>query len=185
MKRRTMHLLFGTSALVCLTMTAYHGWELNQANRLKQTLERYQTAEQIGQLPEAPTSPGAAALAQANALSRLGDPDAAARAFNRILQQDPHGQAGIAARFNLGNLYLRQAVNSGSIAGPGSEPNIELAKQRYRDLLKLMPQDWDTRYNLEYALRLAPETEATDAGEKDIKERRRVRLPGMSSVQLP
>jgi hypothetical protein len=30
---------------------------------------------------------------------------------------------------------------------------VELAKQRYRDLLRAEPQDWDARYNLERALR--------------------------------
>ena len=34
---------------------------------------------------------------------------------------------------------------------------MELAKQRYRDVLLINPQNWNARHNLELALRVAPE----------------------------
>ena len=45
-----------------------------------------------------------------------------------------------------------------------SLPLLELAKQGYRDVLRDDPQQWDARYNLERALRLAPEAEEGDDG---------------------
>jgi mxaK protein len=43
---------------------------------------------------------------------------------------------------------------------------IEFAKQSYRNLLRDDPAAWDARYNLEYALRLAPELEESATTEQ-------------------
>jgi hypothetical protein len=63
---------------------------------------------------------------------------------------------------------------------------VELAKQRYRDLLRAEPQDWDARYNLERALRSAPEEQEASAEETNQPvERRNVSLRGMKAGDLP
>lgn len=185
MKRRTVHLFFGAVALVCLSMSAFHGYRLKQAADDKRRIEQLRTAGSIETLENIPAASNKLLLEKANALARLGDPDGATRTFNRLIQQDPAGPAGVAARFNLANLYLRQSIDNGLAAGASPAPDLELAKQRYREVLKLKPEHWDARYNLEQALRLAPEHDGATPGEKDIKERRRVRLPDMSPVQLP
>ena len=72
--------------------------------------------------------------------------------------------------------------------GDGSERTamLELAKQRYRDLLRLRPGDWDARYNLERALRLAPEdSEVGSAAHAGPTEQRRIKLQGSRDVELP
>jgi mxaK protein len=50
-----------------------------------------------------------------------------------------------------------QIVASGDWVG--ARPLLELAKETYREALRLDPGQWDARYNLERALRLAPEQE--------------------------
>jgi mxaK protein len=40
---------------------------------------------------------------------------------------------------------------------------IELAKESYRDVLRVDPQHWDARYNLERAQRLLPDPDEMDA----------------------
>jgi mxaK protein len=69
-------------------------------------------------------------------------------------------------------------------AASDSLATLELAKQRYRDLLRVNPLDWDARYNLERALRLAPE-EAAFAEDAVPAEQRQVMLPGMVQRDLP
>ncbi|MGV2480657.1 UNVERIFIED_CONTAM: MxaK protein, partial [Salmonella enterica subsp. enterica serovar Weltevreden] len=62
--------------------------------------------------------------------------------------------------YNLGNLHLREALQFGPESIGKSLPLAELAKSSYRELLRLNPQHWDAKYNLERALRLAPERES-------------------------
>ena len=62
-----------------------------------------------------------------------------------------------AAFYNLGNLHLRAALKNGAGRAAEALPLLELAKQAYRDALRVDPSDWDARYNLEQALWLAPE----------------------------
>jgi tetratricopeptide (TPR) repeat protein len=106
--------------------------------------------------------PPEARLARAVALARL-DYDGALAAYKSIIQSNREDLHRIAL-YDLGNLNLRQAVQYGLADEAQSLPLTELAKQSYRDLLRRDPTDWDARYNLERALRLAPEEDA-DAGE--------------------
>ena len=64
---------------------------------------------------------------------------------------------------------------------------VELAKQRYRDLLRADPGDWDARYNLERALWLAPEAQDVFGAETDDmpKELLRIKVPGLPPGDLP
>jgi mxaK protein len=80
--------------------------------------------------------------------------------YRRLVQSaDP--QLRQAARYNSANLHLREAMRIRSAGGTTavlqSLPLLELAKQGYRDVLRADPQHWDAKYNLERALRLAPE----------------------------
>lgn len=82
------------------------------------------------------------------------------------LSQDAPAALRSAARYNSANLHLREAIRlreSGDAVGmTQSLPLLELAKQGYRDVLRDDPQQWDARYNLERALRLAPEADEGD-----------------------
>jgi tetratricopeptide (TPR) repeat protein len=118
--------------------------------------------------------PPEARLARAVALSRL-DYDGALAAYKSIIQSNREDLRRIAL-YDLGNLNLRQSVQYGLADEAQSLPLTELAKQSYRDLLRRDPTDWDARYNLERALRLAPEedTDATeDAAPPDPREHER------------
>ena len=80
------------------------------------------------------------------------------KAYKALIEGDRR-DLGQAARYNLGNLYMRDALVNGSSQAFRSLPLIELAKQQYRDVLRNEPADWDARYNLSRALQLAPELE--------------------------
>lgn len=89
-----------------------------------------------------------------------------ALALYRQLNHDAPDALRIAARYNSANLHLRQAERLRNSANPTvvaqSLPLLELAKLGYRDVLRDDPQHWDARYNLERALRLAPEKDEFD-----------------------
>jgi mxaK protein len=72
----------------------------------------------------------------------------------------------LAAKYNRGNLYLQQAL---ALERDGTEhlrlPLVELAKDAYRAVLRRDSTHWDAKYNLERALRLAPEADELAAEE--------------------
>ena len=111
-------------------------------------------------------------FAQAHALAETGDAgaahDDALRAYRSLEDDSPLGQA---ARYNSANLLLRQAIAEQAGAEPGKAiALIELAKENYRKLLRVDPQHWNARYNLERAQRLRPDP---DEFEEEPPEARR------------
>jgi mxaK protein len=66
----------------------------------------------------------------------------------------------VKALYNLATLYLKDAAQRWNARGVldaahvGTE--IELAKENYREALRLQPGNWAARFNLEYAFRITP-----------------------------
>jgi mxaK protein len=115
-------------------------------------------------------------FAQAYALAARGEPQRAL-----TLYRDVAGAAGTDATlraealYNAGNLHLRQAIAARAAHSDGQAMTLfELAKQSYRDALSSNTAHWDARYNLERALRYAPETDEADLGEGPPLTRRRM-----------
>ena len=83
-----------------------------------------------------------------------------------------HPRFGPLARYNSGNLLMRQALSLREAAtDTGADPEsagqalplIELAKQSYREVLRADPGQWDARYNYERAQRALPDPDDMDA----------------------
>lgn len=106
-------------------------------------------------------------FAAASRAAAAGDYLRALSLYRQVADDAPAGLRH-AARYNSANLHLREAVRlrdtDSSVALGQSLPLLELAKAGYRDVLRDEPQHWDARYNLERALRLAPESEQADDG---------------------
>ena len=67
------------------------------------------------------------------------------------------------ARYNLGNIYLEQAMLQVKAMNMNEAmPLLGLAKQAYRQSLALDSHQWDAKYNLEVAMRLLPEMDRLD-----------------------
>jgi mxaK protein len=183
MKRRTVHLVFGVLSLCCVGVAMERGLRLRQATGLNAEIARI-AATPVGKdaAPAPVSAPRQLQLAQALALSKAGAHDAALKGYAALIQSGERDPVAQQAMFNLGNMYLRQ----GMAQEAGALPLFELGKQRLRDLLRAAPQDWDARYNLERALRLAPEDqEAFSAEQQPAHEQRRVRVPGFVAGDLP
>jgi mxaK protein len=150
MKRRMVHLMFGAVALAFAAQAALQGWRLHRAEQVNRSIATA-AADVDGGLPEAQ-------FARALRWAEAADTERALKAY-KVLAQGDRADLKQAALYNLGNLHLREALKDGVRDAARSLPLIELAKQSYRDLLRMDPGDWDARYNLERALWLAPEQE--------------------------
>ncbi len=85
-----------------------------------------------------------------------------AMALYQAASRDP--AYAVAAHYNLANLHLREALALAERDALAANPQpAELAKRHYRAALRRDPGHWASKYNLERALRLAPES-ADDAG---------------------
>jgi mxaK protein len=151
MKRSIVHCTFATVALVCGGLVAYHALRLHQINRTNSAIASARISEFDADVPEA-------RFARALAFARSGESEAAIKAYKALLESERRDLRQ-AALYNLGNLYMRDALANGASQAFRSLPLIELAKQRYREALRNEPSHWDARYNLSRALQLAPELE--------------------------
>ncbi len=188
MKRKTVHSGF-VAITLGLTVLAMNYWlEVSAGRAISRTINEIPAAlsandasfqsHQALRYPET-------RLALANAHSERGSFEAAEAAFNGLIRDKSSAATVRAAQFNLANAYLRQGMRD-DLEASQRHSMLELAKQRYRDLLRLYPGDWDVRYNLELALRLAPENEKALAEDK-IKPIKSVRVivPDFKLKDLP
>lgn len=103
-------------------------------------------------------APPAVRLAQARALAAGGQFWAALTLYRQIANEAPALRT--AARFNEGNLLLREAITLHAAGDDArSQPLLQLAKVAYRQVLRAQPMDFDAKNNLELALRWSPEVE--------------------------
>jgi len=188
MKRISIHQLFSLSALAIAITAATLGWHLHKLQALKEVLAQVPATMNKHSdflVPDKFSNHPLVTLAIGNALSAGGELQLAERSFNSLIREHSHTQSGMDARFNLGNAYLRQGMDELTPANQRG-PMLQLAKQRYRDLLQLAPQHWPARYNLERALRLAPELASESAAEPiDPVKRVQVIVPGFRKQDLP
>lgn len=190
MRRIQVHAVFGALALACAAAAAVQALRLHQARQLDaQVVAAAQAPVNLdaATLPPLSDAPEVR-LARAGAMARAGAYDAAFKTYGGLIRPGDIDALGRQALFNLGNMYLRQGQAQAGSSGKAGDalPLVELAKQRYRDLLRTSPGDWDARYNLERALRLAPEEQDTVAEEDNVPvERRRVMMRGMEPGDLP
>lgn len=112
-------------------------------------------------------------LARAYNLMRRNRADEALELFNQLQNKgDREFQSRL--HYNLGNLYLSQALDLVTQAEFGRAFTLaSLAKDSYREALRLDSQDWDAKYNLEVAMRLVPDLPEADLSE--IKEQEQSR----------
>lgn len=151
MKRSAVHRAFALAAVTCAGLVAYHALRLDGIKRTNAAISSARVSNFDAAVPEA-------RFARALALARAGEAEAAVKAYKALIEGERRDLSQ-AARYNLGNLYMRDALEDGASQAFRSLPLIELAKQRYRDVLRHEPADWDARYNLSRALLLAPEIE--------------------------
>ncbi|MGF6600952.1 mxaK protein [Paraburkholderia sp. GAS448] len=185
MRRASIHIAFGAIALACAAVAGYDWARLVHVRSVAQTVASISAGtgdkpHERGEVDDAPE----VRLALAVALSKAGAYADAQKRFDGLIQNGGNGAIERAALFDLGNMYLRQATEGGAAGLIKSLPMLEQAKERYRALLRVSPDDWDARYNLERALWLAPETNY-GSSEPDVQSQHNVTVRGAKSEDLP
>lgn len=156
-------------AVICSLLVVHDLYLLHDAGRFNELLDRSLYAR-AGE-HESPN--GQVALAYA--LQRRGRLNESMQAYARIEVENDPSLAAIVV-FNLATLYLEQAMSASVRDTDVTTPLIELAKENYRSLLRTDGGDWDAKYNLELAMRLAPEP-ADEQQEETITPERTPRAP--------
>jgi mxaK protein len=159
--RRLSRALLAASCLSAAAL-AFESWQLAHALRVNRQLAM--------QLANAPRSPAPSAgdarvwIAAARQPARAGR-TAEAAALLRQAADASSGELREVALYDLGNLYLREALRvRASGADASALPLFELAKQSYRAALLQRHDLWDAKFNLELALRAAPDVDPDDTG---------------------
>jgi mxaK protein len=178
-----VHGLFAAAVLGSAAVALAGAWQWHSALRVNRDVAAAALAQ------PAPAVAGEALLARAVALAAPADGahyQQALAAYQGVVN-GPRDDLARAARYNLGNLYLREALKEGAAQPSRSVPLLELAKQSYRAALRADPGDWDSRHNLQQALQLSPEIEQgplIDNPPPTPRERTTSTLPG-TQAELP
>lgn len=149
--KRALTLLAVLLALAGGPGLVWSGWRWSQVERYNAALAAgdYRAAGELD-LPQG-------VFARAYALQQQGRWEEALALYQRLVADGPTELAG-AARYNMANAYLRQALKLDSEDTRDLMlPLAELAKTAYRERLRDDSRDWDAKYNLERALQLLPD----------------------------
>lgn len=165
--RRTAVLL--ALLLLFAALAAFDAW------RLARVQDWNRATADASIVTVAEPSPPEALFAQAYHLARRGEHQRALDLYQRVRSARVDAALRAAAKYNSANIYLRQGREMrGAKSGQQALPLLELAKEAYRQALRDNSGDWDAKYNLERALRLAPEPEekeVVDSGPPRNRER--------------
>ena len=110
-----------------------------------------------------------------------------AAALLRRAADASRGDLRATALYDLGNVYLRAALElSQGGADALALPLFELAKESYRAVLLERPDLWDAKFNLELALRAAPDADPDETGAPPVlTSERAVTTMRAQSLGLP
>jgi mxaK protein len=138
----------------------YDGYHLVRAGQVNSALLKVEAGDAVD------ADHRSLRFAKAYALQQDGEFEAALESYATIDVSESHRmRADI--QYNLANLYLRQALKyRENDADDLALPLIELAKEHYRELLRADSQAWSAKYNLELALKLAPDKDLEPAEEE-------------------
>ncbi|MDD5035998.1 MAG: MxaK protein [Methylococcaceae bacterium] len=145
--------------ILCLAGTIVQAVEIYRLESLSRAM-----TDPLGVVVDEGT-PAAVVFAKAHGLDRAGNPEEAIRLYTSLRNAEDRDLRARALH-NLATLYLRDGARRWNARGvlefERVNTLIELAKEDYREALRLNPDDWDARYNLEYAWRITPPPKEKD-----------------------
>jgi mxaK protein len=149
-------------SLFAAVVSALDGYTMSKENRLIEQLlngEDITANELVSAMPETRLARAAALL------QKQQQQQDALESLSMILNRgDIRLQAK--TRYNLGNIYLRQAISQVEAGHPDEAKTlVTLAKQAYREALLRDSAFWDAKYNLEVAMRLLPDFDRINVDE--------------------
>jgi mxaK protein len=164
--------------LLILFAFAYDGYQLWRAAQINKAIAD-------GSIMNAQSGlPPPALFAQAYLLTQKGAQDDAVATYKRV-ESSAVAELDLAAKYNRANRYLAQAMElDEQTAKQVGLPLVEMAKDTYRAVLRVAPDHWDAKYNLERALRLAPDPDDSDDADLPPPEKSERALTTMHGFSL-
>ncbi|MBV8209072.1 MAG: hypothetical protein JO133_03320 [Burkholderiaceae bacterium] len=163
--RRALRIVLLAASVVAACALAFESWRLARATYVNQQLAAY-LADQLTSAP-LPSDPRVW-IAASREPEHAGQVAPAAALLRRAADAS-RGPLREIALYDLGNLYLREALRLRHAGADASAlPLLELAKESYRSALLERPELWDAKFNLEMALRVAPDPDPDDTGAPQI-----------------
>lgn len=157
--RQARRIAFVLAVLVLLGAVLADASRLLRAVRYNRALDTAATAQPPAEGDAEP--PASTLFVRAHAAAQAG------RTTDALAQYQAAGRDvryTVAAQYNLGNIHLREALALQQRNELQNNPQpVELAKRHYRAALRADPAHWPSKYNLERALQLAPETAEDNA----------------------
>ncbi len=153
LKLRRLPIKFYGLSLIFLIGIIVQGFKLYTIYSLQQAIEH----------PDAiivdENTPSKLIFAKAMHLTQIGKTGEAIRLYSS-LRNTKDLDLRARSMHNLANIYLHDGAQHWNARGVLDynyvTTQVELAKQNYREALRINPDNWDARYNLEYALRITP-----------------------------
>lgn len=157
-------ILCAALALIAGSVMVHQGYRAYDASRFNRDLaaRNYSSAGSHASLN--------GQLSRAYALQRSGRFEEAIKGYAQVEAAADDGLMRV-VMFNLATLYLERAIGSLGNGRDVSLPLIELAKETFRQILRVESGDWDAKFNLELAIRLSPEPEDEEVEETITPER--------------
>jgi mxaK protein len=144
---------------------AVESWQLARYDQVNQQLQ----ARLADELTSAPMADDPRVWIGASRQPARAGQIAEAAALLRRAADESRGELRQIALYDLGNLYLRDALRlRQSGADASALPLLELAKESYRTVLLERHDLWDAKFNLELALRAAPDPDPDETGAPPI-----------------
>jgi len=157
---RTADRLIRWLAVLAVAAVVYDGYHLLRASQVNRALANIEAGEEVD------IDHPRLRFARAFALQQDGKFEEALEGYAAVDAGDGD-PLQLEVEYNLANLYFRRALHfRDNDADDLALPLIELAKESYRELLRADSGNWSAKYNLELALRLAPEVELEEAEEE-------------------
>lgn len=171
MIRTARHLMVWSALVVSLIVLVYFSWALYSIHRENRLIEELISGVDID-ISKVITGHPELRLARAHYLKQKHRYDDALSTLGLIIDKgDRFFQAKV--HYNLGNIYLEQAVSNVETQNINAAlPLAGLAKQSYRQSLKLDSQNWDAKYNLEVAMRLLPEMDKINSPDDSVNNQK-------------
>ena len=164
---------FRTALLIATGLVAValalESWQLAQAAHVNRQLSQPPTDHPTGATSQARVGNDPRLWISASRQPARTGQIAEAAALLRRAADESRGELRRMALYDLGNLYLREALRLRTRGADASAlPLLELAKESYRSVLLERPDLWDAKFNLELALRAAPDPDPDDTGAPQI-----------------
>jgi mxaK protein len=178
LRTKRIHFWLRWVTVLLLVALVTDGYGLWRATQLNSAIADGSIVNSVGELPPQ------ALFAQAYLLAQKGAHDDAIAVYKKV-EISSTATLRQAATYNRANRYLTQAMALDEEAAKQlGLPLVEMAKDTYRAVLRVAPDAWDAKYNLERALRLVPDPDDSDDAELPPPEKSERALTTMRGFSL-